>query len=141
MDNKPFGRPREHNREKISKDLITWARKEDSINLCKFCALYDPIIPPKKLSEWAKEDDNFREAYESAKAFLGFRREEWLNAEVLHVKAYDLNAQTYDYFLKEEKQEQAKFESNLNKTIVESQTNALGKTISDAIKSLPQVNP
>lgn len=108
-----FGRPREHNREKIAQDLIEWAKKDDSLNLNKFCAYYEPIIPPSKITLWAKEDDNFREAYESAKSFIGFRREEKLNKQELHVKAYDLNATTYDYFLKEERMQQAKYESLL----------------------------
>jgi hypothetical protein len=109
----PIGRPREHNRDQIAIDLIEWAKKSDSINLCKFCAYYDPIIPPCKMSVWAKECENFRNAYECAKLFLGARREEMLNAETLHVKAYDLNATTYDYFLKEEKRTQSEFESKL----------------------------
>jgi len=112
---RPVGRPRVHDREKIGLDLIEWARKEDSINLNKFCAYYEPIIPPSKLSQWALQDSEFRQAYESAKTFLGFRREEWLNQEHLHVKAYDLNATVYDYFLKEEKLEMAKIQSALNK--------------------------
>lgn len=107
------GRPREHNRDQIAKDLIEWAKLPDSINLNKFCAYYDPIIPPSKISEWAKEDERFREAYQSAKSFIGFRREEMLNSDKLHVKAYDLNATTYDHFLKEEKRQQAEFESKL----------------------------
>ena len=110
----PHGRPRVHDRDQIALDIIEWARKPDSINLCKFCALYDPIIAPQKLTLWAKESDSFREAYESAKLFLGFRREEWLNAEALHVKGYDLNAETYDYFMKDEKRNKAEFESQLH---------------------------
>ncbi len=109
----PVGRPREHDRDQVAKDLIEWAKKDDSINLNKFCAYYDPIIPPSKISEWAKEDSKFREAYQSAKSFLGYRREEMLNKDKLHVKAYDLNATTYDHFLKEEKKEMAIFQSEL----------------------------
>ncbi len=111
---KPLGRPREHDRDQIALDIVKWAAKDDSINLCKFCALYNPIIPPNKLTLWAKESESFRQAYESAKLFLGYRREEWLNQECLHVKAYDLNAETYDYFLKDEKRNKAEFESQLN---------------------------
>lgn len=110
---KTLGRPRVHDRDQIAKDLIEWAKKPDSINLCKFCAYYEPIIPPNKMTLWAKECENFRQSYEAAKLFLGFRREEWLNQEHLHVKAYDLNASTYDYFLKEEKRAQAEFDSKL----------------------------
>ncbi len=112
-ERKPMGRPREHNRDQIAADLIEWAKKPDSINLCKFCCSREPPLNPRKLSDWAKECDNFRGSYDTAKAFLGARREEWLNQEHLHVKAYDLNAANYDYFLKEEKQDQQKYESLL----------------------------
>lgn len=111
----PGGRPREHNREQIAKDLIEWARKEDSINLNAFCALYDPPIPPSKIYIFGSEDPEFRKSVEIAKAFLAARRESWLSKDWLHVKGYDINAATYDYFLKEEKRDQAKFESSLRK--------------------------
>lgn len=111
------GRPREHNREQIAQDMIEWAKKDDSINLNKFCALYDPPIPPSKITNWAKEEDYFRQAYESTKAFIGFRREEKLNNEELHVKAYDLNATTYDHFLKDERRQQAEYEASLKSQI------------------------
>ena len=107
------GRPREHDREQISLELIEWASKPDSINLCKFCCTREPPLSPSKITAWAKECDKFRQAYETAKMFLGARREEWLNNNKMHVKAYDLNATTYDYFLKEEKQDQQKYESML----------------------------
>jgi hypothetical protein len=109
------GRPREHNREQVGLDMIEWAKLPGSINLNKFCAYYEPIIPPSKISQWAKEDDGFRRAYEAAKTFIGFRREEMLNKDELHVKAYDLNATVYDQFLKDEKRQQQEFENSLAK--------------------------
>ncbi len=105
------GRLREHDREQIAKDLVVWAEKEDSINLNGFCAI--KLIAPSKISEWAKQDDFFREAYEIAKSFLGERRERLLTNDMLHVKAYDLNAPVYDRFLKEERMEMAKYETLL----------------------------
>lgn len=111
----PVGRPRKHDRDQIALDMIDWARKPDSINLCKFCAYYEPIISPSKISIWAAECDNFRKAYEAAKLFLGFRREEMLNKDQLHVKAYDLNATVYDYFMDEKREKTARFESSLGK--------------------------
>ena len=107
------GRPRIHNREQVAIDMIDWAKKEDSINLNKFCAHYDPIISPSFLGIWARESEEFRRSYEAAKAFLAYRREEKLNTEELHVKAYDLNATNYDILLREEERNQAEFESSL----------------------------
>ena len=105
------GRPREHNREQIALDLIEWAKKDDSLNLNGFCA--DQLIAPSKITLWARENDEFRLAYETAKSFIGRRRESGLINGTLHVKAYDLNAAVYDHFLKEDKREQAKYEADL----------------------------
>lgn len=105
------GRPREHDRDQIALDLIKWAQRDDSINLNHFCS--SNLLAPSKISQWAKEDDSFRQAYEIAKSFIGYRREMLLNQDMLHVKAYDLNAAVYDYFLKEERRAQAEFESDL----------------------------
>lgn len=132
------GRPREHNREQIAKDLIEWAKKPDSINLCKFCAYYEPIIPPSKMSEWAAQDNTFREAYEAAKLFLGFRREEMLSKDQLHVKAYDLNATVYDYFMDEKKEKTARFESSLGKDQV---TEAIKEEFKELSKMLKSKSP
>jgi hypothetical protein len=107
------GRPRKHDREQIANDMIKWAEKFDSINVNKFCALYKPPFSVRKLSEWSKEDDNFRESYDIVKSFLAFRREEWVSQDKLHVKAYDLSACAYDHIIKEEKRQQAEFESAL----------------------------
>jgi hypothetical protein len=109
------GRPREHDREQIALDLIEWAKKEDSINLNKFCCTREPPIPATKLLLWSKECDNFRISYETAKAFLGCRREEWLSKELLHVKAYDLNVNAYDLIAKEEKMSMLQYEASLRK--------------------------
>lgn len=105
------GRPREHDREKIAENLLIWAEKGDSINLNKFCAINK--ITPSKLSNWAKEEEGFRQSYELAKAHLAYRREEHLSFGALHVKAYDICAPAYDYFLKEEKRAQAEYEMML----------------------------
>lgn len=109
------GRPREHDRDKIGLDLIEWAKLPTSINLNGFCCSREPPLNPRRLADWSKDCDNFRGAYETAKAFLGNRREELLNSELLHVKAYDLNARTYDYFLKEE--DELKKEADLSRQI------------------------
>lgn len=141
MNEKPFGRPREYNREKIAVDIIEWAKKEDSININKFCAYYDPPFPARKLCDWAREDEDFRASYETAKTFMAFRREEWLNNETLHVKAYDLTAAAYDYILKEEKKDQAKFESSLKAQEVQQASEehkALNKAVLDQLSSMQE---
>lgn len=105
------GRPKEYDRKAIASALIEWAKRDDSINLNKFCAYHDPIISPHAMLRWCREDNEFRTAYEQAKTFLGFRREEKLNNGELHTKAFDLNATVYDAFHRAEKIELDDMES------------------------------
>jgi hypothetical protein len=127
------GRPRIHDRDQIASDLIEWAKLADSINLNGFCCTRDPPIQPSKLTQWRDEDEYFRKAYEIAKSFIASRREILLNGGKLHVKAYDLNATTYDHFLKEDRRETARFEAALSKEVqscaTEHQTEALNAMI------------
>lgn len=111
----PVGRPKTHEREKLAKELIEWAQLPDSINLNGFCCTRKPPLSPSMITVFRNESIEFQQAYETAKAFLADRREKMLNNETLHVKAYDLNATTYDYFLKEERKEQAEYEAKLKK--------------------------
>ena len=108
-----IGRPKEHDRDKIAKNLLEWAEEETSLNLNKFCAINK--LPPSKLSLFAKENDEFRQSYELAKAFLAVRREEYLTDGMLHVKAYDISVAAYDYFVKEECRDQTQFEASIKK--------------------------
>ena len=94
---------------KIGRDLLAWAQLPDSINLNKFCAIYN--LRPTSISDMAKKHPDFTRAYEITKAHLAARREELLNSDKLHVKAYDLNATVYDQFTREEKDRLAKQEN------------------------------
>jgi hypothetical protein len=114
------GRLREHDRDQIALDMIEWAQKEDSLNLNGFCA--EQLIAPSKISNWAKEEPFFRQAYEITKAILAERRERRLAEDKLHVKAFDLNASVYDHFLKETRMEIAKFEAMLKIENLDSQS-------------------
>ena len=108
-----MGRPRTHDRDQIAKELIEWAQLPDSINLCGFCCSRQPPIAPQRITQWASECDHFQEAYWQAKAFIGARREVLLSKDKLHVKAYDLNARTYDEFLKQEMKETEAYKAKL----------------------------
>ncbi len=124
------GRLRKHDRDDIACKLIEWAKLSTSINLCKFC--FENEIVPQKLSEWSKENDMFREALQFARVCLGFRREEKLNSGEIHTVGYNLNASTYDYFLKEEKREEKSYEAELKKGILDNNIDILVETITYA---------
>jgi hypothetical protein len=105
------GRLRTHDRDQIAKEMIEWSKLPDSINLNKFCAIQG--LAPSMITAWAREEEFFRLAYEESKANLGYRREELLAEGKIHVKAYDLNATTYDHFMKDDRRQTAEFESKL----------------------------
>jgi len=112
------GAPRTHDRSKVAQDLIEWAQRETSINLCAFCREYKVNASP--VIRWAKEDpDEFGQAYEYAKLCLGERREKMLKDNLIHVKAYDLNATTYDLFMRDERRSQAEFENSIKQIVAE----------------------
>ena len=108
-----YGRPREYDRAKIANDLIEWAAKDDSININKFCCTYIPPLNPVKVMTWVSEDPDFRDSYNTAKAFLASRREEHLNTERLHPAAYNVNTRNYDLFLKDHHEKTLEHETKL----------------------------
>ncbi len=113
------GRPRDWDYSEMAGKILEWAKKKDSVNLNAFCCEHEPPFPPPYVSRWARESEEFRSAYETAKSFLANRREKKLTANELHVKAYDLNATTYDYFLKEEKMREKEFDAEVKRKAFE----------------------
>jgi hypothetical protein len=107
------GRPREHDRDQIASELIEWARKDNSINLNAFCCTREPPLDPSKLSNWAKEDDYFRQVFKATKTFLAVRREQWVSSEQLHQSAYSRTSKVYDHFEKEEARDEFAYQKEL----------------------------
>ena len=108
-----MGRPVERDREVLALELIEWAKLDDSINLNGFCVTRVPPLAPQKVTLFAEENENFREAYNFAKSAIAERRELRLNTGTLHVKAYDLNASVYDHFIRGERTREAKEKNKL----------------------------
>lgn len=107
------GRPREHDRQQIAKDLLEWAKLETSLNLNGFCA--KQLIAPQKISQFALEDDMFRESLQLTKSILAERRERNLVTGILHNKAYEANLTVYDHFIKEDRREEKEFDASIKK--------------------------
>lgn len=112
-ESNPMGRPRKYDLKVLANELLEWAQKDDSWNLCGFAA--DQHIAPSMIIGWTKEDVDFSKSYEIAKAYLGRRREHALSRGKLHVKAYDLNATCYDAFMKDERTDMMRIENALKK--------------------------
>ena len=125
------GRPRERDRDEVAALMLEWAKKPDSTNLNGFCITIDPPIPPSKIGQYAREDEKFRLSYETVKSIIGQRREEKLSKGQLHVKAYDLNAAVYDYFLKEERRAEMAFEQGLKSQVADQASDEQVKLLND----------
>lgn len=136
MAKKKMGAPRKHNYEEITEKLYEWSALDDSINLCHFCCVYlDPPITPDYFCDMANRDENLSKAYKIARSRIGARRENKLNKGDLHVKAYDLNAPTYDYFMKQEKRAEKQFDHNLKKQEIEQEKLNLSDVVAELKKS------
>lgn len=116
-DNHKGGRPPIFDKLVIARELVEWAKKDDSINLNAFCCWHEPPIAPNYLSQWSKEQtlegELISQAMYIAKSFLACRREAWVGSDKLNQKAFDRNATVYDLFLKQEERDQLEFESSL----------------------------
>lgn len=108
---KPVGRPPEHDREATRLKMLEWVKDESQINLLAFSE--HVMIAPSVVIRMSKESEAFRQTYDLVRSIIGKRREQALATGSLHVKAYDLNAQTYDQYLKAERREDSEFESKL----------------------------
>lgn len=103
----------------LAADLVQWSTLDSSTNLNGFCALRS--IPPFKLSQYARENPVFRLSFDLSKAHLAQRREDYLGQGLLHVKAYDINASNYDYFLRDERRTTLEHEVKTKKDMLDTQ--------------------
>jgi macrodomain Ter protein organizer (MatP/YcbG family) len=103
---------RKYDRTEICALLLEWSDKGDSINLSGFCAEYN--IPPTAIDNWVKnttdEAKAISEILNIVKSKIAARRERYLNNNQIHVKCYEKNAQTYDYFMNQTYRENVEFE-------------------------------
>ncbi len=107
------GRPREYDRVLIAQQMMEWVAKDDSINLCGFCADY--WIPYSRMWAWAQEDKEFRDILEMIRLKIAQRREQWVSEKRLHQTAYGLNARVYDRPMHQYYREDSKYQSDLKK--------------------------
>lgn len=129
------GRPREHDREQIAKDMLKWAQLDDSTNLCGFAG--PRLLSPVKLRTFCSECEIFRAAYDSVKLIIGQRRENMLNSKLLDSHAYNRNAHTYDAFMRETYQSDKEYELTLRIRELEAQLKLKqeeAKTVPDDIR-------
>src|SRR5271166_5965924 len=110
-----MARPREWDREALKDRLMLWAELPDSLNLNAFCCQPDILIDPTKLMLFVREDDSFRQVYNSAKAHIAVRREEANAQKELSNCAFAISHSVYDLITREEKREEMRFLKGLEK--------------------------
>ena len=116
----PGGRPRVHDREKLSENLLAWVEKDDAWNICGFC--FDYNITYDVLADMCRNDSELGRTFQMVKAKLAQRREVLVSKGKLHPLAYAKNSRAYDPHLKMSEREEATFLASLQKQIDDGQS-------------------
>jgi hypothetical protein len=114
------GRPRVYDPDIIAKELIEWAKDEESINMTGFCA--DRGYLPGLIWRLEQESQDFADAYTIAKMKLAERRERHLNADQLNYGAWQRYQRGYDPFLDRHERSIADEDASRKKGIVEQES-------------------
>jgi hypothetical protein len=111
------GRPTIWDVEFLSKELLDWAERSDSLNLNAFCTQQNIMIAPTTLIEIKDRAGNeqLSEAYKIAKSYLATRREVANSEKLLSDQAYKCNLRVYDAINREDWKKEKRFESELDK--------------------------
>ena len=107
------GRPREHDRKKIAKELLEWSTNPTAFNLIQFAR--PRMINVTKLPDWADEDEEFREALQLAKQSLAMNRFEAAIEGALPYADYAKNEAQYDPMRDKFQQRERRLELELKK--------------------------
>jgi len=98
----------------LAKELIDWSYQSDALNLIGFSS--PKRMSVTKLPEYAKKDDEFREALQLAKENIHQNRFKAACAEVIPEVFYTRSEGMYDPLYKAHVREEKKFESDLRKS-------------------------
>lgn len=91
------GRPEKYPTDKMIKELEEWVKREDSINICGFCA--DHGYSYELFRGKVMKNEDFKDLYEVVRLKLADRREKMLNSDLLHSHAYNRYQSCYDTFI------------------------------------------
>jgi len=127
----------------LTRELLDWAERADSLNLNAFCTQRHIMIAPGTLLDIIDRDGEDEqplvEAYKIAKGYLATRREEANSEKLLSDQAYKCNLRVYDAVNKRDWKKEEKFKVGLS-TAKESDNNQkLAEMISQAVKQEPNV--
>jgi hypothetical protein len=98
-DGQEFGRPREHDREDVARQMIEWAKREDSLTLTGFSA--KTMISSTIIRNWRSLDPNFRALTDIIYDIIAERRERKYNAGEIKDRSYSIHSRVYDGYLDE----------------------------------------
>jgi hypothetical protein len=135
------GRPTERDVDFLTRELLDWAERPDSLNLNSFCGQRHIMIRPTSLIQIKDRAGNeqLSEAYDIAKSFLATRREEANSEKLLSDQAYKCNLRVYDAFNKDDWKKEKIFEAGLNTAKEDGNNQKLAEMISQAVKQEPKV--
>jgi hypothetical protein len=98
-----------HDPAELSKTILEWADRDDSMSMAQFCVEYK--IVPQRIWDYDKLYPDFHDAYELTKLTLAVRREAMLNCESLNYGAWMKSASMYDTFIRKHEEDVADAEA------------------------------
>lgn len=108
-----LGRPREHDRKQIAQELLEWSTNPTAFNLIQFAR--PRLLNVNMLPNWAKEDDDFREALELAKQSIAMNRFEAAIEGALPFSEVHRNEADYDPLRDRFQQREKRFDLEIEK--------------------------
>lgn len=135
------GRPRTWDYEFLTRELIDWAERPDSLNLNAFCTQRHIMISATTLIEIKDKCPELGEAYSYAKTHLATRREEANSEKLLSDQAYKCNLRVYDAINKQDWKEEKLFEAGLSNAQEDKSSQKLAEMVSQHIKQQSNVTP
>ncbi len=106
------GRPRILDLDEEAKALEEWANRDDTLILRSFVALRN-YTDQSKMHEYARANENFRQAFNKARILIGARREELALKNKASFQVFNRYASLYDYELRDHEKEMKNSETGM----------------------------
>jgi hypothetical protein len=126
------GAPKTYDDNLIMEQMLDWAKKEDSINICGFCVKYG--YTPQLIWRLEQSNASFDIAYNLVKMQLSERRERLTNENKLNYGSYNRYQKMLDPFLSSHEDKEKDQDAERKKGIVQAE----GQNLADLAKLIAE---
>ncbi|MHB1059979.1 MAG: hypothetical protein ACYC0F_19120, partial [Rhodanobacter sp.] len=97
--------------ESLATELLDWVMKPTSTMLIGFTN--EKLLPPSRITEWAKASETFSLALSTAKAIIAQRREDLFNQGKILTASYHMYQRFNDPLVNQHFRDEFSFEANI----------------------------